>query len=310
MTNSYDAIIMIGYGGPEKPEDIRPFLRNVARGRPIPSARLEEVARHYEVIGGRSPLNELTHRQARGLERVLGERGYRLPVYVAMRNWHPLLPDTVKRMAHDGVRKAVGVILAAYQSYASWDQYKENFKEALAEAVVEIDIDYVHPLYDHPLFIESVADNVAKCLGEIPEDERKDVRLVFTAHSIPSAMAMSSPYVEQLETASRLVAERVGCDEWVLCYQSRSGRPGDPWLEPDVCDVIYELGRRGVRYLVVEPIGFLCDHVEVLFDIGIEAKRAADEAGVRLLRAATVNDSEKFLRALADRVEETVNGAG
>jgi len=308
MGRSYDAVIMIGYGGPEKPEDILPFLRNATKGRGIPEERLKEVARHYEKIGGRSPINELTFKQARGLERELEEMGHKLPVYVGMRNWRPLLADTVKRMAEDGVRSAVGIILSAYQSPASWEQYMENFGDALAESGVEMDVAYTPPVFDHPLFIESLAENVSACLDHIPEAERAGAKLIFTAHSIPVVMADRAPYVQQLETASGLVAGRVGRgDDWMLCYQSRSGRPQDPWLEPDICDVVRDLARRGVKYVIVEPIGFICDHVEVLFDIGVEAKEAAEEAGVELLRAETVNDHRKFLRALADLVDATIN---
>jgi ferrochelatase len=302
----FDAAIMIGYGGPEKPEDIMPFLRRVAKGRPIPEERLREVAEHYEIIGGRSPINELTFRQAKGLEGVLAEKGMPMKVYVGMRNWHPLLTDTVKEMARDGVKNVVGIILATCQCYSSWEQYQENFRDAIAEAGVEIGIEYIPPVYNHPLFIDSVAENVAERLREIPLKERKLTRLLFTAHSIPLEMAEGSPYVEQLLEASRLVAGRVDFPDWTLCFQSRSGRPEDPWLEPDVCEVIERLSREGVKHVVVEPIGFVCDHVEVLYDIGVEAQKVADDNGVTLHLARTVNDSRGFLLALADLVEKTV----
>ncbi|MCH8030022.1 MAG: ferrochelatase [Candidatus Dadabacteria bacterium] len=307
MQDKYDCILMIAFGGPEKPEDIRPFLKNVTRGRRIPESRLDVVARHYEVIGGKSPLNELTFKQAEGLGRVLAERGIKLPVYVGMRNWHPLLADTVRKMASDGVLSTIGLIMAGFQSFSSWEQYHQNYRDALEEAAVDIAIDYTPPFYNHPLFVEAVADRVKKRLEEIPVEEREGAVVVFTAHSIPSGMASKSPYEEQLEAASRLVAERVGHNRWQLAYQSRSGCPEDPWLEPEICDVIRELKDKGVKYAVVHPIGFVCDHVEVLFDIGVEAVGIARELGITLLRANTVNDDEKFLLALADIVESKIN---
>lgn len=306
MGNKFDAVLLIGYGGPEKPEDIRLFLDIVAMGRPIPKERLEEVAHHYELIGGRSPFNELTFKQAKALENKLSEEGYRIPVYVGMRNWDPLLGDTIKEMAQNGVKKALGMIMSAHQCEASWERYMLNVREGQFEAATDIEFEFSAPLYDHPLFIEDSADRVAECFEQVPPGERKDTMILFSAHSIPVPMAEISPYVEQLTTTARLIAERLGHDKWRLVYQSRSGRPQDPWLEPDVCDVVREVAKEGVRYTIVQPIGFLCDHVEVLFDIGIEAKEAADEAGITLIRAQTVNDDPKFIAAMADAVQRII----
>ena len=303
MDKKYDAIMMIGYGAPEKPEDIRPFLQNVAKGRPIPPDRLEEVAHHYEMFGG-SPLNEYTYKQARGLESKLAENGGEVPVYVGMRNWRPLIPDTLKEMSEAGVKKAIGMIMAAHQSDASWERYQRDVQEGLKETGVDIEFEYSPPLFDHPLFIEDSADRIADCLNQIPEDERCGTLILFTAHSIPTPMADSSPYVEQLLTTARLIAERLRHENWRLVYQSRSGRPQDPWLEPDVCDVIHEVAKEGIKCIIAQPIGFLCDHIEVLFDIGVEAEEAAEEAGVKLYRAKTVNDDPKFIDALADIVQK------
>lgn len=306
MGNKFDAVLLLGYGGPEKPEDIRPFLELVAKGRPIPKKRLDEVAHHYELIGGRSPINEYTFKQAKGLENRLAESGIKIPVFVGMRNWDPFIPDTIKEMTARGVKKAVGMIMAAHQCEASWERYMMDVIEAMAETGVVIEFEYTSPLFDHPLFIEDSADRVAECFEQIPPDERRDTMILFSAHSVPVPMAESSPYVEQLMTSARLIAERLGHDKWRLVYQSRSGRPQDPWLEPDVCGVIREIAKEGVRYAIVQPIGFLCDHVEVLFDIGIEAKEAADEAGITLIRAQTVNDDPKFIAAMADEVKKTI----
>ena len=308
MRNKFDGILLLGYGGPEKPEDIRPFLELVAEGRPIPKERLDEVAHHYELIGGRSPINEYTYKQAKGLEIKLAGSGIKIPVFVGMRNWHPFIPDTIKEMAARGVKKAIGMIMAAHQCEASWERYETDVAEAMAETGVVIEFEYTAPLFEHPLFIEDLADRAAECFDEIPAEERKDTMILFSAHSVPVPMAESSPYVEQLTTTARLIAERLKHDRWRLVYQSRSGRPQDPWLEPDVCDVIQEIANEGVRYAIVQPIGFLCDHVEVLFDVGIEAKEAADGAGIKLLRARTVNDDPKFIDAMADTVGKLIFG--
>jgi len=306
MGNKFDAVLLLGYGGPEKPEDIRPFLELVAEGRPIPKERLDEVAHHYELIGGRSPINEYTFKQANGLANSLAGSGIQIPVFVGMRNWHPFIPDTIKEMSARGVKKAVGMIMAAHQCEASWERYIQDVREGQFEAATGIEFEFSIPLYDHPLFIEACADRIGECFEQIPPDERRDTMILFSAHSIPVPMAEKAPYVGQLLVTASLIAERLGHDKWRLVYQSRSGRPQDPWLEPDVCDVVREVAKEGVRYTIVQPIGFLCDHVEVLFDIGIEAKEAADEAGVKLLRAQTVNDDPKFIAAMADAVKKII----
>ena len=310
MSKKFDAILLLGYGGPEKPEDIRPFLELVAKGRPIPKERLDEVAHHYELIGGRSPINEYTFKQAKGLENTLSENGNRIPVFVGMRNWHPFIPDVLREMSARGVKKGVGMIMAAHQCEASWDRYIKDVEEGMAETEADIEFEYTAPLFDHPLFIEDSADRLAECFAQIPAGDRKDAMILFSAHSVPTPMAEASPYIEQLMTTARLIAKRIGHDKWRLVYQSRSGRPQDPWLEPDVCDVIREIAEDGERNVIVQPIGFLCDHVEVLFDIGIEAKEVAEEAGINLVRAQTVNDDPKFIAAMADEVKKTIERSG
>lgn len=307
MPEKFDAILMIGYGAPERIEDIRPFLQNVAKGRPIPPERLKEVAHHYELFAGKSPLNEYTYKQASGLQNKLAENGYEIPVYVGMRNWHPFIPDTIREMSEKGVKKAIGMIMAAHQSDASWERYQRDVQEALTELGIEMEFKYSAPLFDHPLFIEDSADRVLDCLNEIPPEEYSQTMILFTAHSIPTPMAEASPYVEQLMTTARLIAQRLNYDNWRLVYQSRSGRPTDPWLEPDVCDVIEEIAKEGVKNVIAQPIGFICDHIEVLFDIGIAAQEVSDEAGINLLRAKTVNDDLKFIEAMADVVEKMVD---
>lgn len=303
MTAAFDAVLLIAFGGPERMEDVRPFLDNVLRGRPVPPQRIEDVVHHYELIGGRSPLNELTFRQAAGLRAHLAEHGPKLPVYVGMRNWHPYLRDTLADMQRDGVQRAVGVILAALQSEPSWGRYQHNVESAQAELHgAAPQVDYAPGWYDHPLFIDAVVAQAETTLAGLDAARRRDAGLVFTAHSIPSALAAASPYERQLQESAALVAARLGFAEHQVAYQSRSGNPRDPWLEPDIVAVVREHAARGVRDMLVVPIGFVCDHVEVLYDLDREAREAADAAGIGFLRAPTVNDHPSFIRMLADVV--------
>ncbi|NIP31296.1 MAG: ferrochelatase [Candidatus Dadabacteria bacterium] len=307
MPKEFDAIMMIGYGGPEKKDDIMPFLRNVSKGRPIPEERLAEVAHHYEIFDGKSPLNEYTFKQGNKLEKFLSEKGYNLPVYVGMRNWRPFINDSLSEINDKGYKNVIGLIMAAHQSDASWERYMRDVDEGCEELNIDLHFEYVRPIFDHPLFIEGSADKVKEKLNEIPKEKLDTTMLIFTAHSIPVRMAENSPYVEQFETSSKLVAESTGHPHWMTCYQSRSGSPRDPWLEPDICDVIPDLVQRGITDIVVQAIGFVCDHIEVLYDIGIEAQEVSDEVGIKLHRASTVNDDDKFIRALEDEVLKLIN---
>jgi len=308
VAQSFDAVLMIAFGGPTKPEEIRPFLANVLRGVPVPPGRLEEVAHHYEEVGGRSPINELTFRQAKALAELLDQEGPRLPVYVGMRYWHPLVSEAVERMMRDGVRRAVGLIMAAHDSgAASWGKYVNAVTKALeAAGPVAPRVEYAPACSNHPDFIAAVAEQVRLQLEEIPSERRDGTHLVFTAHSIPSSMAAVSPYVQQLQDSCRLVAKALGHARWSLAYQSRSGDPRQPWLEPDVSDVLRELSAEGCRSVVLAPIGFVCDHVEVLFDLDLEARALAASLGIELRRASTVNDHPLYIRALADMVRQRV----
>jgi len=287
--------------------EVRPFLDNVLRGRPLPPERIETVVHHYEIIGGKSPFNELTFRQAQALEAQLRAEGVVLPVYVGMRTWTPYLQDTLQRMAADGVRRAVGIIMAPHQTEASWGRYERAVaaaREAMGAPAPEVD--HVDEWHAHPLFIEAVSDNVAAALQQIPSERRSSAALVFTAHSVPTAMAAVSPYVQQITESARLVAERVGHLQWTLAYQSRSGNPREPWLEPDINEVVRQLASAGDRDVVVAPIGFVCDHVEVLYDLDIETRQIARDIGVNFVRAATVNDHPAFIRMLADVVRRRI----
>jgi ferrochelatase len=303
----YDAVLLIAFGGPEKLEDVRPFLANVTKGRPIPPRRLAEVVRHYELFGGRSPLNEITLRQAEALRALLERDGPRLPVYVGMRNWRPYLHETLTRMASDGVRHAMGVILSAQQSEAGWDRYQQNVTEAREQVGGHAPlIDYTPGWHNHPLFIDAVADLTQQAFAQIPEVRRATTPLIFTAHSVPTAMPSTLTYVKQVEEGARLVAEQLNHGRWSIAYQSRSGDPRTPWLEPDISAVLMKLSTEGIRDVVVSPIGFVCDHIEVLYDLDTEARQIAVQNGLNLIRAGTVNDHPTFIRMLAEVVRGTM----
>lgn len=306
----FDSVLVVSFGGPNGLADVRPFLERVLRGRRVSPERVEEVAHHYEMFGGVSPITELTHRQAEGLRQRLAAAGKPLPVHVGMRNWHPLLDDTLKTMWSAGARRAIGFITAAQHSYSSCQQYRENVAAARtalrATTGGDIEVTFVPSWFDHPLFIAANASHVRAAVAQLPASVRSAARLVFTAHSIPAPMAASSQYREQLHTSSRLVADAAGVADWALVYQSRSGRPGDPWLEPDVCDYLREARAEGLQAAVVCPIGFICDHIEVLYDLDHEAAAVCREIGLPMARAESVNDDPLFLDMMADVVLRTM----
>jgi protoporphyrin/coproporphyrin ferrochelatase len=304
MDIPYDCVLLMAYGAPEKMEDVRPFLDNVLRGLPIPRERYEAVVHHYELIGGKSPLNELTARQARGLRDRLQAEGYDWPVYVGMRFAKPFLFAAIRDMIRDGRRRAVGIILAPYRSEPSFERYQEAVREVLGAAGPDVAprVEFVAPWFDHPLFAAAQADRVRQALEAIPDGRRARARLIFTAHSIPLALAGRCPYVAQIETTCGDVADRLGGRPWQLAWQSRSGDPRTPWLEPDVNAVLPELKSEGTTDVVLCPIGFISDHVEVLYDLDLEAAQTCRDLGLNMVRAGTVNDHPTFIRALADLV--------
>jgi len=305
----FDGVLIVSFGGPQGPHDIRPFLANVLRGRRVTPERVEEVAHHYELFGGVSPITELTRRQAEGLRARLVASGHALPVYVGMRNWHPLLADTLKTMHADGIRHAVGFIAAAHHSYSSCQQYRENVmaaQKALQDAGGHIDVTFVGSWYDHPLFIEANAAHVRTAQERLPAAVRNRARLVFTAHSVPVSMADASLYREQLDTSARLIADRAGIDDWSLVYQSRSGRPQDPWLEPDVCGYLRRERDAGLAAAILCPVGFVCDHIEVLYDLDREAADVCASIALPMVRADAVNDDPIFIDMMADVVLRTI----
>ena len=307
----FDAVLFVAFGGPQGPADVRPFLDNVLRGRRVSPERVEEVAHHYDLFGGVSPLTELTMQQAAALEASLGARGLRLPVYVGMRNWHPYLAETLTRMADKGIRRAIGVLAAAQRSYSGCLQYKENVRDARAAVAVggrrPADVVYVGDWHEHPGFIEANAENIRRAAATLPDDVRDGARLIFTAHSIPEPMAAKYPYEANLMASAKRIALAAGRTDWELVYQSRSGRPGDPWLEPDVCDY---LRRAPIASAILCPVGFLCDHVEVLYDLDVEAAAVCRELGIAMARAEAVNVHPRFIEALSDAVAATYERYG
>ena len=299
--SNVDSVLLIAFGGPEKREDIRPFLEIVSAGRRIPPGRLDEAARHYELIGGRSPLTELTMRQAEGLRQALQRDGMPTPVYVGMRNWHPFLHETLAAMKDLGHRRALGIILSSFQAEASWERYLADVaaaREKVGPGAPEVA--YAPAWFDHPHFIEAGADRIRGALSAIPPDRQQAAQLVFTAHSVPAAMPDGSPYVAQFTAAARAVAASLNHQRWSVAYQSRSGAPREPWLEPDIAEVLRQLAKEEVGDVVVAPIGFVCDHVEVLYDLDVEARRLAEKLGMRFHRAEAVNDHPAFVEMLAD----------
>ena len=288
----YDNVVLLGFGGPSRREEIRPFLDRVLAGRKIPEARYEEVASHYEHLGGKSPFNELTSRQAEALRVELVSRYIDVPVEVAYLNAAPFIADVARELVERDAN-TLGIILSAFQSPASWDKY-----QFLTNA------QYAPPFYKHLLFVAAYAERVRAALHKLGKDTFDGVELIFTAHSIPQAMAGMSPYTRQFEQSAEMIAQEVQAQSWTIAYQSRSGSPTDRWLEPDVRDVLAQLPGRSKHEAVVAPIGFLCDHVEVLYDLDVDAAKAAAAAGVRMERAQALNDHPLFIAMLADLVEQ------
>ena len=311
MTNSpapFDAVLLIGFGGPRRRADIRPFLRNVLRGRRVPAARIEAVAQHYELFDGRSPITEISRRQAGGLRERLSAAGPDLPVFLGMRNWHPFLDDVLAEMAAAHIRRVLGIVLAAHHSYSSCGQYRQNVAQARRElrerGHPDVEVSFAPGWHAHPGFVAANAARIATARQGLPVELRREARIVFTAHSIPCAMAGRARYVAELEESAGLVAAAAGVSDWRLVYQSRSGRPADPWLEPDVCDYLRAERTRGLRAVVLAPIGFVADHIEVLYDLDVEAAAVCRELGLAVRRASAINDHPDFLGALADVVRK------
>jgi ferrochelatase len=307
----YDAILLVSFGGPEGADEVIPFLENVLRGKNVPRERLIEVAGHYEHFGGVSPLNEQNRALIAAFERELEEHGPRLPIYWGNRNWRPLLPDTLRQMRDDGVKRALAFFTSAFSSYSSCRQYLEN----IAAARLEVgqgspEIDKLRAYFNHPGFIEPMVERTRGALAEFARDQHECVQIAFTAHSIPLAMAQNCRYEAQLLDASRLVAESLGwpSDRWQLVYQSRSGPPHQPWLEPDILDHLRDLHDAGVRNVCIVPIGFISDHMEVIYDLDTEARKLCDDLGMRMVRAKTVGTHPRFVTMIRELIVERIEG--
>ena len=311
MSDAYDAILFVSFGGPEGPDEVMPFLENVLRGKNVPRERMLEVAEHYRHFGGVSPINDQNRRLIAALERELAEHGPQLPVYWGNRNWRPLLPDALRQMAADGVQRALAFFTSGYSSYSGCRQYRENLAAAQAEVgPAAPQIDKLRVFFNHPGFLEPMVESLRGSLEQIPPERRDDSLVLFTAHSIPQAMATNCAYEGQLLEASRLVAEAAGVSRWELVYQSRSGPPSQPWLEPDVCDRIRQLhAAGGLAEVVILPIGFISDHLEVLYDLDTEARALCDELGVVMQRVPTVGTHPRFVRMIRELIEERLAGA-
>jgi ferrochelatase len=305
-TVKYDALLVLGFGGPEKIEDVLPFLERVTRGRGVPRERLEEVAQNYYRFGGRSPINDHCRSLIAALREELSRHGRSLPVYWGNRNWYPLVEDTVVQMKADGVRRALFFAISAYSSYSSCKQYREDIERARAAAGEGApEFDKIRHFYNLPGFVEPLADRLRESLAQIPEDRRGTAHLLFTAHSIPVFMAETSRYEAQLDETARLVAAGAGHPSWRLVWQSRSGPPSQPWLEPDIRDALSEIAAQpGSRDVIVQPIGFLSDHMEVLVDLDWQAREHAESLGLRMVRARTVGNDPRFIQMICELIEE------
>jgi ferrochelatase len=300
-----DAVLLVSFGGPDRTEEVIPFLENVLRGRPVPRERMLEVAEHYYHFGGRSPINDQNRALLAALRDLLAEQGPALPVYWGNRNWHPLLADTMRQMAADGVRRAFAFVTSPYSSYSGCRQYLEDLaraREAAGPGAPEVL--KLRVFYNHPGFIEPVAERVCAALEQIPAERRAAAALAFTAHSIPIALAETSRYVQQVEEACRLVARQLARPEYRLVYQSRSGAPGQPWLGPDILEYLRDLAAAGARDVVLAPIGFISDHMEVVYDLDTEARALCEQLGLNMARARTVGTDPRFAAMIRELVLE------
>lgn len=307
----YDALMIVSFGGPEGREDVIPFLENVLRGRNVPHERMLAVAEHYYQFGGVSPINAQNRQLIAAIQVELQEHGVDLPIYWGNRNWHPLLADTLQEMKADGVKRALAFFTSTFSSYSGCRQYRENLIDARAQVGEGVpEVDKLRFGFNHPGFVAAMSERVQTALSEIPDERRAASRLVYTAHSIPQAMAAGCEYENQLRESCRLITEQVGQKEFDLVYQSRSGPPSQPWLEPDVCDHLQKLRDAGqATDVVVIPIGFISDHMEVVFDLDTEAKQLSDQIGLNMVRAGTVGTHPRYISMIRELIEERLGSS-
>lgn len=308
MNQSYDAILVVSFGGPEGMDEVMPFLENVLRGKNVPVERMRAVAHHYELFGGVSPINEQNRRLIAALKEELAANGPHLPVYWGNRNWHPLLAHTLRQMATDGIKHALGFFTSAYSSYSGCRQYRENIEQAQAEVgPTSPRVDKLRAFYDHPGFIEPNVENVRAALAQIPAERRAATQIAFTAHSIPLTMAANCDYQAQLMETCCLIAESLPHKHWRLVFQSRSGPPTQAWLEPDICDYLAELKQSGTQDVIIAPVGFISDHMEVLYDLDTEARALCDRIDLNMVRAATVGTHPTFVKMVRELIIERMS---
>ena len=310
---SYDAILLVSFGGPEGPDDVMPFLENVLRGKNVPRERMLEVSQHYQQFGGVSPINEQCRQLIAALEAELASYGPHLPIYWGNRNWRPMLPVTLQKMADDGVKRALAFFTSGFSCYSGCRQYREDVARAREQVGDNApDVDKMRVFFNHPGFLEPMIDSVRAALENVPAGHRNQTPLLFTAHSIPISMSENCRYQMQLTEACRIVAEQVGHSNWELVYQSRSGPPQQPWLEPDVCDHIEVLHQQSTASgesltdLLILPIGFISDHIEVLFDLDTEALEVCNKLGITLQRIPTVGTHPRFVQMIRELITERI----
>jgi protoporphyrin/coproporphyrin ferrochelatase len=314
ITSVFDALLIVSFGGPEGPDDVVPFLQNVTRGRDVSPERLRVVAEQYRRFGGISPINAQCRDLIEKLTTEFAAHDLALPIYWGNRNWHPLLPDALRQMRDDGIRRALAFITSPYSSYSSCRQYLDDIaraREAVGAGAPEVQ--RLRHYFDHPGFVEPLSRNVAAALaaardGDSTDGDRGEPALLYSAHSIPTAMAQASDYEAQLREVARLVTERGATGHpWSLVWQSRSGPPTVPWLEPDVGDALTALAAGGPRSVVVAPIGFISDHMEVVYDLDVLAAERAAALGLRFTRAATVGAAPEFVAMIRQLVDERLD---
>ena len=306
----YDALLVVSFGGPEGMDEVMPFLENVLRGRNVPRERMVGVAKHYELFGGVSPINGQNRKLIAALDQELKAKGPQLPIYFGNRNWHPLLADTLREMRDDGVKNALAFVTSAYSSYASCRQYLEDIEGARVSVGPDAPrVQKLRAFYNHPGFIEANVANVRAALNQIPQERRSQTQIAFTAHSIPESMAGNCDYEMQLRETSQLIAEAAGLRNWRLVFQSRSGSPSQPWLGPDVCDHLRELQAGGASDVVVAPIGFVSDHMEIIYDLDTEARALCQELGLNMVRAATAGTHPAFVEMIRELIMECIDPA-
>jgi protoporphyrin/coproporphyrin ferrochelatase len=306
---NHDAILVISFGGPESREDVIPFLENVLRGRNVPCERMLAVAEHYYHFEGKSPINQQTRELIAALEVELAHHSLKLPVYWGNRNWHPMLADTLRKMQQDGIQRALAFVTSAYSSYSGCRQYREDIARAQSRVGSNAPtIDKIRLFFNHPGFIKATVARLRDAFNHVPESVRTNVQVVYTAHSIPLSMANTCDYVRQLEEVRKLVSAELSIVNDTLVYQSRSGAPGQPWLEPDVLDYLREIKTRSLASAVVlAPIGFISDHMEVLYDLDVEARQLCDSLQLPMVRAKTVGMHPRFIAMIRELIQERIS---